>query len=171
MKVYQAPNKVDLFEVAKKKSIFLAGGISGCQDWQSDMIEELKKLDADGLVNLGGLVIFNPRRDDFDLNDEQATIEQIKWEHKCLEKCDICSFFFPASESVQPITLYELGKHMNTQISVVGIQNGYLRAEDVKIQLALDCNCCVIYDGYEEAIREHARALAITYDNVRRNRV
>lgn len=171
MKVYKAPNKVDWFDVAKKKSIFLAGGITGCDDWQSDMIEELQDLDNSGLFDLRGLVIFNPRRDNFDVMDMEVKIEQIRWEHKCLEECDICSFFFPASQSVQPITLYELGKHMNKQISVVGIQNGYLRAEDVKIQLALDGNCCAIYDGYKEAIREHARSLAITYENVRRNRV
>ena len=171
MKIYQAPDKVDWFEVAKRKSIFLAGGITGCDDWQSDLIEELRNLDADGLVDLGGLVIFNPRRDNFDVMDMGVKIEQIRWEHKCLEKCDICSFFFPASESVQPITLYELGRHLGDHTSVVGVQEGYKRAEDVKIQLALDGNICSIYSSYEEAIREHARTLAITYENVRRNRV
>ena len=132
------------------------------------MIEELRDLDNSGLFNLGGLIIFNPRRDNFDVMDMGVKIEQIRWEHKCLEKCDICSFFFPASESVQPITLYELGKHLHKHESIVGIQNGYLRAEDVKIQLALDQDVCSIYDGYEEAIREHARKLAIRYDQVRR---
>lgn len=171
MKVYQAPNKVDWYEVAKRTSIFLAGGITGCDDWQTDLILELENLNDSGLFNLGGLVIFNPRRDHFDVTDMKASIEQIKWEHKCLEKCDICSFFFPASESVQPITLYELGRHLGDHTSVVSIQEGYKRAEDVKIQLALDGNCCSIYHNYSEAIREHARALAITYDNMRRNKI
>lgn len=170
MKIYQAPNKVDWYEVAKRKSIFLAGGITGCEDWQSDLIEELQNLNDSGLFDLGGLVIFNPRRDNFDVMDMEVKIEQIKWEHKCLEKCDICSFFFPASESVQPITLYELGRYLRKYNSVVSIQEGYKRAEDVKIQLALDGNCCSIYSSYYEAIREHARALAITYNNMRRNR-
>lgn len=171
MKVYQAPNKVDWYEVAKRTSIFLAGGITDCVNWQTDLIFELENLNDSGLFNLGGLVIFNPRRDNFDTMDMEAIIEQIKWEHKCLEKCDICSFFFPASESVQPITLYELGKHLGNHHSVVSIQEGYKRAEDVKIQLALDGYCCSIYHNYCEAIREHARALAITYDTVRRNRI
>ena len=171
MKVYQAPNKIDWYEVAKRKSIFLAGGITGCDDWQSDLIFELENLNDSGLFDLGGLVIFNPRRENFDTMNSATTIEQIKWEHKCLEKCDICSFFFPASESVQPITLYELGKYLRKYNSVVGIQEGYKRAEDVKIQLALDGNCCSIYCSYDEAIREHARGLAIAYDNMRRNRV
>ena len=168
MKVYQAPDKVDWFDTAKKKSIFLAGGITGCVNWQFDIIWELNNLNDSGLFNLGGLVIFNPRRDNFDIRDETSTIEQIRWEHKALEKCDICSFFFPASDSVQPITLYELGKHMGKRVSVVGIQEGYLRAEDVKIQLALDGDTCAIYSTYKEAIREHARKLAIRYDQVRR---
>ena len=171
MKVYQAPDKVDWYEVAKRKSIFLAGGITGCDNWQLDLIFELQSLDNSGLFDLGGLVIFNPRRDNFDVMDMEATIEQIKWEHKSLEKCDICSFFFPASESVQPITLYELGRYLRDHTSVISIQEGYKRAEDVKIQLALDGNSCVIYHDYYEAIREHARALAITYDNMRRNRI
>ena len=171
MKVYQAPDKVDWYEVAKRKSIFLAGGITDCVNWQMDLVFELKNLNDSGLFDLGGLVIFNPRRDNFDVMDMEAIIEQIKWEHKALEKCDICSFFFPASESVQPITLYELGRHLGDHTSVVTIQKGYKRAEDVKIQLALDGNFCSIYNSYEEAIREHARSLAITYENVRRNRV
>lgn len=171
MRVYQAPTRIDWYEVAKRKSIFLAGGITGCDDWQTDLIGELQSLNDSGLFDLGGLVIFNPRRDNFDVMDMEATIEQIKWEHKCLEKCDICSFFFPASESVQPITLYELGRHLREHHSVVSIQEGYKRAEDVKIQLTLDGNCCNIYHNYCEAIREHARALAITYDNMRRNRI
>lgn len=171
MKVYQAPDKVDWYELAKRKSIFLAGGITGCDDWQSDLVEELQDLDDSGLFDLRGLVIFNPRRDDFDVMDMTVKVEQIKWEHKCLEKCDICSFFFPASESVQPITLYELGKYSRDHLSVVSIQEGYKRAEDVKIQLALDGNFGAIYRSYDEAIREHARSLAITYDNMRRNRI
>ena len=170
MRVCQAPNRVDWYEVAKRKSIFLAGGITGCDDWQTDLVCELQNLNDSGLFDLGGLVIFNPRRDNFDVMDMATTIEQIKWEHKCLEKCDICSFFFPASESVQPITLYELGRHLGDHTSVVSIQEGYKRAEDVKIQLALDGNSCVVYHDYYEAIREHARALAIVYDNMRRNR-
>ena len=172
MRIYQSPNKVDWASVLNplKKSIFLAGGISGCRDWQSDLIEELQNLDSKGLVDFSGLCIFNPRRETFDVTDESAAIEQIKWEHKCLEECDICSFFFPSSKSVQPITLYELGKHMSKHSCVVGIQKGYLRTEDVKIQLSLDDYFCSIYDTYEEAIREHARRLAIIYKNVRRNR-
>lgn len=170
MKVYQAPDKVDWYEVDKRKSIFLAGGITGCDDWQTDLVCELQNLNDSGLFDLGGLVIFNPRRDNFDVMDMEVKIEQIRWEHKCLEKCDICSFFFPASESVQPITLYELGRHLGDHTSVVSIQEGYKRAEDVKIQLALDGNSCVVYHDYYEAIREHARALAIVYDNMRRNR-
>ena len=170
MKVYQAPDKVDWFDTAKKKSIFLAGGITGCPNWQFDMIWELNNLANSGLYELGGLVIFNPRRDDFDVNDSKATIEQIKWEHKCLEKCDICSFFFPASDTDQPITLYELGKNKSMHSCVVGIQEGYKRAEDVRVQLTLDGDYCSIYHSYEEAIREHARTLATLYDNMRRNR-
>lgn len=169
MKVYQAPDKVDWYGVANRKSIFLSGGISGCKNWQKDLIDELQRLRELGLFDLGGLVIFNPRRDDFDMEDPNATVEQIKWENRCLEKCDMCSFFFPASDTVQPITLYELGKYMNHKHNVISIEEGYLRTEDVVIQCALDQRFCTVYSDYIDAIREHARKIAVLYDQIRRN--
>ena len=82
--------------------------------------------------------------------------------------CDIFSCFFVDSESVQPITLYELGKYATKKNSVISIVSGYKRTHDVVTQLALDRTYCSVYYEYREAIREHARKIALSYDIIRR---
>lgn len=70
----EAPN----YEFPKDKiSIFLAGSITDCPDWQSDIIQKLKDED---------IVIFNPRRKNFPIEDPKASDEQIKWESNSYEK-------------------------------------------------------------------------------------
>lgn len=87
---------------------FLAGGITNCGEWQDKVIEYLQETEED----LKGLVIFNPRRKNFPINDPNASEEQITWEFNKLEECDIFSMYFVESESVQPICLYELGRNL-----------------------------------------------------------
>lgn len=167
MIVYQAPEDFTN-KFYGKHSVFLSGGITGCGDWQRDIIEELGSLHDSGMFDLSSLVIFNPRRDEFDMLDRDMAIEQIKWEHRRLEMCDIFSCFFVDSESVQPITLYELGKYATNKNSVISIVSGYKRTHDVVTQLALDRTYCSVYYEYREAIREHARKIALSYDIIRR---
>lgn len=138
-------------------SVFLAGGITGCTNWQEKAISELLRLSD--YYDLSNVVIFNPRRDEFDVTDKTAEIEQIKWEHERLKGCDIFSCFFEANDSLQPITLYELGKWSNTKPSVVTVQKGYLRERNVLIQSALD-KLQVSYVSGEDAIKHHARMIA-----------
>src|SRR5690349_4297451 len=66
-----------IFEDEKKEivSIFLGGGISGCPDWQSS----LRKL-IHNEQELQDIVLINPRRAKFDVNDETLSGGQIKWE-------------------------------------------------------------------------------------------
>jgi len=77
-------------------SLFLAGGISGCPDWQKEIIEKLKDLP---------LVLFNPRRASFPIEDKDAARAQIEWEHIHLRKASAISFWFPC-ETLNPIVLY-----------------------------------------------------------------
>lgn len=109
--ILQCPDTVvttNLFE--KKPTIFLAGGISNCPNWQEIAIAELK-----GLVH--GLVI-NPRRDDFDTTNPAESMFQIHWEHKALEMSDILMFWFP-HDTLCPITLFELGKYLGSDKKII----------------------------------------------------
>ena len=121
----EAPHKVEV----NKKSIFLAGGITGCPDWQKKVVEKIKDLD---------IVIYNPRRADFDISDTNASKIQIEWEHNMLRKADVISFWF-CKETIQPITLYELGAHtVTSKPLIIGMDKGYERREDVEIQTKLE---------------------------------
>lgn len=166
MLIQQAPNQTTQNKILTPTTVFLAGGITGCRNWQSDVIEELEAIDESGLISLKNLIVFNPRRDHFDVEDKNESITQIKWEHERLKRCDICSFFFDNSESLQPITLYELGKYCYVKSSLVTVIKGYKRELDVKVQMALEGQMCLIFNDYNEAIKHHAMAIALAYKEI-----
>lgn len=109
-------------------SVFLAGGITNCPDWQKEARAHLE----------GSVTVLNPRRDDFPIDDPSAAPAQIEWEFNHLRRAKAILFWFTAGESVQPIVLYELGRHaaLNRPIAV-GVESGYSREQDVREQLAL----------------------------------
>lgn len=110
------------------KSLFLAGGITGCPDWQQEMKQLLSDTD---------LILFNPRRANFPIHDPNAANEQITWEHKYLREADAIQFWF-AKETIQPIVLYELGSWSMTDKPIfVGLHPEYPRRQDVEIQTSL----------------------------------
>ena len=109
-------------------SVFLAGGITGCPDWQ----QEIR-----GLLQDSDLVLVNPRRADFPIHDPNAALEQITWEHNCLRLVDAILFWFPC-ETMCPIVLYELGAWSMTNKPIfVGVHPRYQRRQDVEIQTGL----------------------------------
>jgi len=111
-------------------SVFLAGGITGCPDWQQEMCG---KLDDSGF---GGRV-YNPRRADFPIHDPNAALAQITWEYYALEQSDAISFWF-AKETIQPIVLFELGRWSGKNKPIfVGVHPEYPRRQDVEIQMKL----------------------------------
>jgi len=128
-------------------SLFLAGGISGCPDWQADAVDLLR--------DTPGLTVLNPRRAVF---DETAAAEQITWEYEHLRRADVVLFWFAAGGSVQPITLYELGVHVTRGTTlVVGADPGYPRRLDVEVQLGLARPGLPVFSGLAETV---ARAQA-----------
>ena len=124
-------------------SLFMAGGISNCSDWQ---VELANKLDNENLV------IFNPRRDDFNVLDPAMELEQIQWEHRYLREAQAVLFWFP-KETLCPITLFELGATLERtrvvidndyngydaypQTIFIGTDPDYKRRRDVEIQTSL----------------------------------
>lgn len=127
MKYIEAPERYYTGEI----SIFLAGGITNCPDWQQEMRKLLKDLD---------IVVFNPRRKDFPIGVPNAVFDQIKWEFEFLNRADMILFWF-ARGSLNPIVLFEYGKWlMNTRNKTnykpifVGIDPEYERRQDVELQ-------------------------------------
>lgn len=129
--LYRSPDPLPW--VFYNSSVFVAGGISNCPDWQSEMVSSLDVQKFD---------VVNPRRvGGFDTTGASAR-EQITWEHTALSKVDAVLFWFP-KETLCPITLFELGVMMervkrNPTITViVGWHPEYQRAFDLEVQIGL----------------------------------
>ena len=125
----EAVNEIDLTTLkTERHSVFLAGGITNCPDWQQEVVKGLSDLP---------IIIFNPRRANFPINDPNAALEQITWEYNKLNRCDLICYWF-AKETVQPIVLFELGRFVHSlKPIIIGIHPEYPRIQDVKIQTRL----------------------------------
>jgi len=139
MQYLEAPNMWT--EKLSRPNVFLAGGISNCPDWQSEVVTALKnstKLDGTDYT------LYNPRRTNFQINDPKAAREQITWEHAALHASDIIVFWF-SKGSDNPIVLFEYGVHMTRlcfreqplKYIVVGCHPEYSRRLDVLTQTQL----------------------------------
>jgi hypothetical protein len=108
-----------------RPAIFLAGGITGCPEWQR--LATLFYADT--------CTIINPRRaGEFRPEDAEA---QIRWEFDHLRMADGIAFWFP-KETLCPIALYELGRWgMTDKPLAVGVHEEYGRRFDVELQMRL----------------------------------
>ncbi len=132
MKEIQCPeileeNELDSF------SLFVAGGISNCPEWQKELSAMLEDVD--------NLTLINPRRSEYDTTNIDLEEEQIKWEYEHLAKADGFIFWFP-KETLCPITLFELGKvtglhPVSTKPLFVGTHHDYERKRDIRWQMLL----------------------------------
>lgn len=146
-------------EKPKYISLFLAGGITNCKEWQKAVMEELKSEDVS---------IFNPRQEHFDITDRNASYKQILWEYERLEQMDIFSMYFCNDNSDQPICMYELGRNIVRMQNrfpsdwqkriVISVEDGYKRKQDVIIQTGLCAPTVFVYgDGEPEAHAHYIR--------------
>src|SRR5262245_29154008 len=109
-------------------SLFLAGGITGCPDWQREAMTALADLPV---------TLLNPRRPTFPIDDPAAGPAQVEWEHRHLRRASAILFWF-TQETLCPIALYELGAwSMTDRPLFVGVHPQYARRADVEIQTRL----------------------------------
>ena len=106
MRIITAPEPLDIND--DDVVVFLAGGITNCPNWQKEVIELLQR----AVSRYSNLVILNPRRDNFPIDDLNAAEEQITWEFNALERCTVFSMYFSDGDSDQPICMYELGRNI-----------------------------------------------------------
>ncbi len=137
MKIITCPEQIGC---VPSSSVFLAGGIVGCSDWQSEMTGHLAATD---------LTLLNPRRPSFPIHDPSAAPEQIQWEFQALRAATLASFWFDEgiagqSPSPQPIVMFEYGWWLNEFCRqpedcplVVGCHPNYIRRLDVEWQTRL----------------------------------
>ena len=120
------PNKVTTWN----NSIFLAGTIDMglSEDWQAQAGTKLSQ---------AGFTVLNPRRKDWDSSWTQQAInpqfrEQVEWELEGLEKSTYRLFYF-APHSKSPITLLELGLHINSPQTYICCPSTFWRKGNVDI--------------------------------------
>src|SRR6476659_5132468 len=123
MTYVEAPTEFE--NAGDRRSVFLAGGITGCGDWQQQLAGQLRDT---------YLVVLNPRRKRFPIDDPSAAGEQIDWEFRHLRRATARAFWFP-SATLCPIALYELGAwSMAPGPLFVGVDPKYARRHDVETQ-------------------------------------
>ena len=180
MKIVVAPEQ---YELQPNETVcFLAGGITNCPDWQNVVLHTLDMFDKQYPGKLDNLVVFNPRRENFPIDDPNAAYEQIAWEFNWLQKMDVFTMYFSEGDSDQPICLYELGRNIMTMMQrfsndyaeriVVSYDKNYRRAQDVKIQtdLAFAANSAEPKLFEVNSVNDHALAVLEAVLTTERNR-
>lgn len=127
--IKKAPEAYD--QSKYKEVLFLAGSIEEgkATPWQTKIEEALKGRE--------GLLILNPRREDWDDSWEQKIEndkfrEQVEWELQGQEEATmIVMYFDPATKS--PITLLELGLFCDKEQLIVCCPEGFYRKGNVDI--------------------------------------
>lgn len=149
-RIVTAPQEI---EVCYENSVFLAGGITGCPDWQSDAITHL----TNNIPKSRNVVVFNPRRELMPEHEEAE--KQIVWEHNALREAGAIIFWFPC-ETLCPITLYELGAwSMTDKHLFVGVHPDYGRSFDVEIQTRLTRSDIVIRHDLDDVLEDYTNYL------------
>jgi nucleoside 2-deoxyribosyltransferase len=130
--------------------IFTAGSIEmgKAEPWQDRLAKDFAELNA--------IVLFNPRRDDWDSSWKQDPTpgtqfhEQVSWELSHIDQADLVVFYFdPNTQS--PITLLELGYCLGINKNmVVCCPDGYFRKGNVVISCAK--RDIVVLNSYEEFV-------------------
>ena len=144
-KIITAPEPLEYSE----SSIFLAGGISNCPDWQGEVARQISQTTES--------IIYNPRRYDFDMDSyEEVSREQIRWEFHALRMAKVNLFWFPC-ETLCPITLFELGsaiQRLHPGALMVGTHPNYQRRFDIIEQGKLAGAPIHVFDNLEELVSE-----------------
>ena len=154
----EAPARV----TADSAALFLAGGISGCPDWQSEAVSMLRHTPY---------TVLNPRRKKFPAGDRATVAEQIAWEYAGLKMATVIAFWFPHSE-VQPIALFELGSAVASgKLISVGAHPSYSRRIDLELQLEAAQVRGLIHDSLEQTILEAIRLLGEVAGTARQSRI
>lgn len=127
----KAPEEIaDRFPNNRSKVVFLAGGITKCVDWQNQFIN----LAEEKSNNEANILFINPRYSDYSYTEEKERL-QVIWEAKYMDMADAVLFWF-TPPTLNPITLFELGKFINTSKKLfIGIHPNYEKKNNVLSQM------------------------------------
>jgi hypothetical protein len=152
MEYIEAPNEYQ----GDSFSVFLAGSISDCANWQSRLVKRLSDIDV---------TILNPRRQEFPAGNRTEERRQIEWERRYLARANLVVFWF-TPPTLCPIALFELGACCESGIPlVVGSDPNYGLKFDVSVHVSLRRPDVKVLDNLDDlagAIRTHAAVVENT---------
>lgn len=150
-------------------TVFLAGGITGCRDWQKEVIDHLYKFVG---RNDNQVVVYNPRQENFNINNPHAADDQITWEYQYLNQVNIFSMYFVGGDQIQPICMYELGRYIKAydDYQVISTEKDYIRKFDVACQVALTTKGLTAVNT-DATPYTHAKAIFEVIEKVKERRV
>lgn len=126
---FKPPYWEDSSEI-KGLSIFLGGSIEmgKAVDWQQDIVDTFSDYN---------ITVFNPRRDNWDSSWEQSIHnlnfkDQVTWEIKHIEKCDIVIFYIQGN-TLSPITLLEIGLCCGRNNVIICCEKEFWRKGNVEV--------------------------------------
>lgn len=150
---FKAPNDLTIYD-RDVPQVFLAGTIDmgASADWQAFARDQFADDDV---------ILFNPRRDDWNSSWEQTKdnphfLEQVMWELRHLDRADFILMHFEEG-SLSPITLLELGLYSTHPGLVVSCPKGFWRRGNVEI--CADYIGFTMYDTLVGAITHIKRGL------------
>lgn len=128
-RAFKAPEKTTVPKGFK--SIFLAGSIEmdKAEKWQAKLTTILLK-------EFNNIIVFNPRRDEWDSSWKQEIknkqfYEQVDWEHEHIVESN-CVFIYFQPDTQSPISLLELGLVADMNIeTIVCCPDGFWRKGNV----------------------------------------
>lgn len=117
MRLITAPEMIPNAPYSRR--VFLAGSIEmgKAELWQDKIIKYSESNEAKSCTQCTNVLIFNPRRGDWDSTWKQEITNgdfyrQVSWELTALERSTHILYYF-ASNTMSPISLLELGKFSN----------------------------------------------------------
>ena len=125
-----------------RPSVFLAGGVQNCEEWQTQLTD---------LIDTSLYDVVNPRGQNSRL--EVNPREHMLWEHRALDQSDSAIFWFPKG-TVCATALLELGRMLERASRhsvrlVIGWHPKYSRAVDIETLIAIETQAkdYVIHSG------------------------
>ena len=152
MKYIEAPNYEHLNN--PHPSIFFAGSITGSKDWQKNLFERIKLCNG---------TVYNPRRENFDINDPNESAEQISWEYVHLHQSDVIIFYF-SHETLAPITLFELGAALERNLYGEKPQQIFIYCEpEYRRKFDVEYQTEMILDTYVSMVKDRPKRNFVEY--------
>jgi hypothetical protein len=119
--------------------------------WQQELTSKLSECNFD-------IRILNPRRDDFDVSQEQSINnpyfkEQVNWELDGLDRADLIVMYLQP-DTLSPISMMEIGIYINTldwnKQMVICVPDGFWRRGNIEVLVDRYPYHCTLLNSYQD---------------------